>query len=64
MQFVVRLCLVAFTTLAVAQSRALVFEGKAVISASDVAYMELDGGLVATRGGGAAGFCDFVAYQP
>ncbi len=40
MQFVARLGLVAFTTLAVAQPRPLVFEEKAVITVSDVAYTE------------------------
>jgi len=89
MQFVVQLWLVAFTTLAVAPSRPLVVEEKAVITASDVAYTEFGGAVamdgpwalitaaanppegtqfvgdaVATRGGDAAEFDDFVAYQP
>jgi hypothetical protein len=45
MQFVVRLWLVAFTTLAVAQSRPLVFEEKAAITVSDVAYTECVGAV-------------------
>jgi hypothetical protein len=48
MQFVVRWWLVAFTTLAVAQSCPLVFEEKAVTALWDVAYTEL-GGAVAHR---------------
>jgi hypothetical protein len=43
MQFVVRLWLVAFTTLAVAQSRSLVSEEEAVITVSGVAYTEFGG---------------------
>jgi hypothetical protein len=84
MQFVVRLWLVAFTTLAVAQSRSLVSEEKAVITVSGVAYTAFGGDVaidgpwalippegtqffgdtVATRGGDAAEFDDFVDYQP
>jgi hypothetical protein len=62
MQFVARLWLVAFITLAVTQSRPLLFGERAAITVSDVAYPEF-AGAVATRGGDAAEFC-FVVYQP
>jgi hypothetical protein len=49
MHFVVRLWLVAFTTLAVAQSRPLVIEEKAVITASEVAYTEFGAAVAIDR---------------
>jgi len=49
MQLVVRLWLVAFSTLAVAQPRPLVFEGKEIITVSDVAYTGF-GGVLAIDG--------------
>ena len=57
MQWIVRSWLVAFTTLAVAQPCPVVFEARAVITVSDVAYAEF-------TGGDAAGFNDFVARPP
>jgi hypothetical protein len=64
MEFVVRVWLVALTTLAVAQSRPQVFSEKAVITVSVVAYTEFDGTVVATRSGDTTQFDDFVAFQP
>jgi hypothetical protein len=49
MHFVVRLWLVAFTTLAVAESRPLIFEEPAVIPVSEVTYTSF-GGAVAIDG--------------